>query len=271
MTAATNISTSNTLATDKAILIVSFGTSFEDTRRKTLDLMLLDVVDAFPDYLVCEAWTSPRIIRKVMERDGLLRLTVTEALEQLKDAGIREVYVQPTHMINGFETERLKRDVQAFQNDFSVLRTGTPLLTAQSDLCRLVEILSFEYAAVPEDTALVFMGHGTEHPANAVYAALDDLCKEMGHSNYLIGTVEASPTLENVLHQVQTSGFHKVILTPLMMVAGDHANHDLAGEDRDSWLSRFTQAGFETSCIIKGLGEMSPVRDLLIRHLRTIL
>lgn len=251
----------------KAILVVSFGTSFEDTRKKTIDAIVQDVRDSYPDLRVCEAWTSRIIMRKIRERDHMIRLSVCEALEQLKSEGVTDVRIQPTHIINGIETERLTADALQFQHDFDSLKIGAPLLTSHDDLVRMVEILSDEYRHIPSDTALVLMGHGTEHYVNTVYAALDYLCKDMGHPNFFIGTVEAYPSLDTLMNQVRESGFSKVTLAPLMIVAGDHAANDLVGQHEDSWLSRFTRAGYETSCIIKGLGEFAPVRKLLLQHI----
>ena len=251
----------------KAILIVSFGTSFEDTRKKTIDAIVRDVRAAYPAQKVCEAWTSRIIMRKIRKRDHLIRLSVHETLEQLRSEGITDVLIQPTHMINGTETERLTADALEFQNAFDSLKIGAPLLTSDDDLVHMIRILADEYSHIPDDTALVFMGHGTDHHTNTVYAALNDLCTDMGHPNFFIGTVEAGPTLETVMNHIRETGFSKVVLAPLMIVAGDHAVNDLAGEGSDSWCSRFTQAGYETSCIIKGLGELAPVRELFLQRI----
>ena len=211
----------------KAILVVSFGTSFHRTREKTIDRIEADIEAAYPDYQIYRAWTSKMIIAKLLRRDGVKVPTVAEAVEQMIADGITELIVQPTHVINGVENDLMK-----------------------------------------EDEALVLMGHGTTHYANAIYAALDYTFKDMGYSRVFLGTVEAYPSMESLKKQIRALGPKCLILAPFMVVAGDHAIHDMSGQDEDSWRSQFEREGYEVVCQMKGLGEYPGVRQIYLEHVR---
>lgn len=253
----------------KAILVVSFGTSHTDTRKRTIEAIERDVAAAFPECRVYRAWTSGIIRKKVRERDGLFVMSVSEAMEQMKRDGITEVFVQPTHVINGVENERMIADAGAYQSQFASVRFGNPLLTTREDNQAVIAAVAEEYSGLEEDEALVLMGHGTTHYANTVYAALDYEFKDEGHKNIFLGTVEAYPSLESIFRMLREAGFRKVCLAPFMIVAGDHAKNDLSGENADSWYSRFTSAGYEVRCQLKGLGEISAVRRVILEHIRS--
>lgn len=249
----------------RAILVVSFGTSYEDTRKRTIDQIEADIQEAYPDCPVYRAWTSKMICRKIEKRDGIHIMGVREALEKMAAEGIREVAVQPTHVINGFENDGMAEDIAVCQGLFERIVTGTPLLTTQEDNEQAVRVVAEELA--PSDTeALVLMGHGTEHYANSIYAALDYQFKDMGYGNIHMGTVEAYPALESLMKQVKGQNPERVLLAPFMIVAGDHAANDLSGEDEDSWKSRFEAAGFNVSCILRGLGEYPGIRKIFLEH-----
>ena len=249
----------------KAILVVSFGTSYEETRKKTIDQIEKDMAEAFPDYMVYRAWTSGMIRAKLLKRDGIHICDVREALETMIKDGVKEVVVQPTHVINGIENDQMKEDILAYAEKFTRVCIGTPVLTTAEDSRCVIDAIVKELH--PEkDEALVLMGHGTEHYADAVYAALDYQFKDLDHSNIFMGTVEGYPTLESVMRLVQKAEYQKVVLAPFMIVAGDHANNDLAGDEADSWKSVFEAAGFSVRCVLKGLGEYADIRKLLLSH-----
>ena len=186
-------------ASKKAILVVSFGTSYENTRRRTIDAIERDIAEAFPACPTYRAWTSKMIIAKLKKRDGITIHTVKEALEQMLQDGITDVIVQPTHVINGIENDQMKADALAFDSRFSSITFGNPLLTTEEDNQAVVEAVASEFQDMAPDTALVLMGHGTEHYANNVYAALDYRFKDTGHKNIFMGTVEAYPALDSLL------------------------------------------------------------------------
>ncbi|HEY9574063.1 MAG TPA: sirohydrochlorin cobaltochelatase [Lachnospiraceae bacterium] len=249
----------------KAIVVVSFGTSYEETRKQTIEVIEQEISASHPDIPVFRAWTSKMILKKILKRDGIKIFNVKEVMEKLKEEGYREVLLQPTHIVNGIENDLMKEDAKAFEKDFERISFGNPLLTSTEDMQEVADIVAKEIPTV-QDEALVFMGHGTEHYVNATYAAMDYIFKERGYRHIFMGTVEAYPELENVMRQVKNAGYKKVKLAPFMLVAGDHAKNDMAGEESESWKNQFIQAGFETDCLIKGLGEYKGIRDLFLKH-----
>jgi len=253
---------------NKAILVVSFGTSFHGTREKTIDRIEADIAEAFPEYRIYRAWTSKQIIAKLMRRDGRKIMTVEEALCAMEADGITQLIVQPTHMINGIENDRMKEDVQKHSASFERIAFGDPLLTSTEDNEKAIRAAMEEFPDLGEDEALVFMGHGTPHSANAIYAALDDTFKDLGYSQVFLGTVEAYPSLDTLLRRVGERRPRKVYLAPFMVVAGDHAIHDMSGEDGDSWKSRFEKAGFFVDCVMRGLGEYEGIRRIYVEHVK---
>lgn len=255
-------------ASKKAILVVSFGTSYENTRKLTIEAIEHDIADAFPACPTYRAWTSKMIIAKLKKRDGLTIHTVKEALEQMLLDGITDVIVQPTHVINGIENDQMKADALSFRDRFSSIVFGNPLLTTEEDNQAIVRVVADEFRDMDPDTALVLMGHGTEHYANTVYAALDYRFKDTGHKNIFLGTVEAYPALDSLLRAADSFHPKKIVLAPFMIVAGDHAQNDLAGADPDSWMNRLSSEGYEVTPVLKGLGEYPQVRQILVEHVQ---
>lgn len=249
----------------KVILVVSFGTSYNDSRDATIGAVEKSITDAYPDYEVRRAFTSQIIIDKLKERDGLEIDNVTEAMDRLVADGVGTLICQPTHVMNGLEYDDMKEEVQAYADHFETLRLGAPLLTSTQDYRDVVAAIQKEYA-VPEDTALVLMGHGTEHFANNTYAALAYHFNQNGSKNIFVGTVEGYPDLDITLQNVQALGAKKVILAPLMVVAGDHATNDMAGDEEGSWKTAFKSEGFDVDCVLKGLGEYQSIRDIYVAH-----
>lgn len=253
----------------KAILVVSFGTSYEETRKKTIDCIEQEIQAAYPEYQVYRAWTSKMIMKKLKARDGIHIMNVREAMEQMEKDGIEEVIVQPTHVMNGYENDLMTEDAKAYSSHFSRVAIGAPLLTSMEDQTRIIKAVA-ENLPVEKDEALILMGHGTEHFANSIYAALDYQFKDMGYPNIFVGTVEGYPELENVKKLLKKAGLKKIALAPFMIVAGDHATNDLAGNEEDSWKSLLEAEGYEVRCILKGLGEYPQVRSLLAEHIAAV-
>lgn len=256
--------------TKKAILAVSFGTSHNDTRKVTIDAIEDDMKAAFPDYALYRAWTSKMIIKKLKNRHGVSICTVKEAMEQMKQDGITDVLVQPTHVINGIENDLMKEDALSFRDEFHSISFGEPLLTSEQDSLDVIHAITNEFSDLQKDEVLVLMGHGTTHYANAIYAALDYTFKDQGFKNIFLGTMEAYPSMETLMKMVKEYNPKKVILAPFMIVAGDHAKNDMAGDNPESWYSQFVAAGFETKTIVKGLGQYPGIRKILVEHLRAI-
>ncbi len=250
----------------KGILAVSFGTSCDETRKKTIDQIEEDMRRRYPDRPVYRAWTSGVIREKLQKRDGVHIMGVGEALSQMAADGITEVLVQPTFVISGMEYEQMRKEVRDRRNLFSRVLAGTPLLAMQEDRTRMLQIIIQELLP-QKNEALVLMGHGSEHHANSVYASLDSQFGKMGYPNIFLGTVEGTPYFGSVMKKVKKFHPDHVVLAPFMIVAGNHALNDLAGEGEDSWKSRFEAEGFSVSCILRGLGEYEEVRNLLIDHM----
>lgn len=206
----------------KAILVVSFGTSYEETRKKTIDCIEQEIQAAYPEYQVYRAWTSKMIMKKLKTRDGIHIMNVREAMEQMEKDGIEEVIVQPTHVMNGYENDMMTEDAKAYSSHFSRVAIGAPLLTSMEDQTRIIKAVA-ENLPVEKDEALILMGHGTEHFANSIYAALDYQFKDMGYPNIFVGTVEGYPELENVKKLLKKAGLKKIALAPFMIVAADHS------------------------------------------------
>lgn len=257
--------------TNKAILVVSFGTSYEETRKVTIDAIEADIAQAFPDYRIYRAWTSKMILAKLAKRDNLIIPNVKEAMEMMKNDGITDVIVQPTHVINGIENDLMKEDALSYQEDFHSISFGTPLLTSEEDNHAVIQSIVDEFSSLSQDEVLVLMGHGTTHYSNAIYAALDYKFKDEGYKNFFLGTVEAYPSMETLLRMVQEYQPRKVVLAPFMIVAGDHARNDMASDDPDSWRRQFEDAGFAVNTVLKGLGEYPGIRKLFIQHVKDAL
>ncbi|MDO4301181.1 MAG: sirohydrochlorin cobaltochelatase [Clostridia bacterium] len=251
----------------KAVLVVSFGTSYNESREKTIGAVEKKIADAFPDYDQKRAFTSQIIIDKINDRDGEKIDNVDEAMQKLVDEGYGTVVVQPTHVMNGEEYDEMKELTAPYENKFKSIKYGTPLLTSSDDYEKVIKAIAAETPQLEDkECAVVFMGHGTEHFANATYSALDYRFKSMGYDNAFVGTVESYPDLDKIKTDLANYNPKKVVLIPLMIVAGDHANNDMAGDEEDSWKTQLKKEGYEVECIIKGLGEYSGIQDMFVEH-----
>ena len=251
----------------KAILAVSFGTSHPDALAAAIGAVEGDLAAAFPGRTPRRAFTSGMIREKLRARDGAETDSPARALERLAEEGFTDVLVQPTHVICGEEYEKLLAQAAPFRAAIPRLSVGKPLLAGAEDYRTLAAALLADFPAEREDAALVLMGHGTGHFANAAYAQLEYLLHDLGRRDILIGTVEGYPGLEEVLRRLEERPkVGEVLLAPLMVVAGDHAKNDLAGPGPDSWKSVLEARGYRTACRLRGLGEYPGVRALFVRH-----
>ena len=252
---------------ENELMVISFGTSFNDNRRLTVGAIEAAMETAFPEWSVRRGFTSQIIIDHVKSRDGEVIDNVTEALERAVANGVKTLVVQPTHLMDGFEYNDVVTELASYADAFENIAIGAPLLTSDEDFQIVMQAVVDATAQYDDgETAICFMGHGTEADSNGVYAKMQQCLSDAGYANYFVGTVEAAPTLEDVLAAVQAGSYKKVVLRPLMIVAGDHANNDMAGDEEDSWKSAFEAAGFEVTCEIKGLGELEAIQQLLVAH-----
>ncbi len=262
-----SLATKAVKAANPVLLVVSFGTSYSNNRNLTIGAIETALATAYPCYEVRRAFTSGIIIDKLKTRDGLEIDNVTEAMNRLVADGVKDAVVQPTHVMSGYEYDDAISEVTAYKYQFSSLKVGLPLLSSDEDYDKVISIVTEETVSYnTEGTAMVFMGHGTEHAANATYTKLQQKLTGAGYANYFVGTVEATPSVGDVLKLVKGSGAKKVVLLPLMIVAGDHANNDMAGDGDDSWKSVFESAGFEVKCLMQGLGQYAGIRQMYVGH-----
>ena len=218
---------------EKELLVVSFGTSFNDSRRLTIGGIERALQKAFPDWSVRRAFTSQIIIDHVKSRDGEVIDNVSEALDRAVENGVKTLVVQPTHLMHGYEYTDLVNELAEYADAFESITVGEPLVNSAEDFALTAAVLADVTASYNDGkTAIVYMGHGTEAESNEIYAKMQQLMKDAGYENYFIGTVEAEPSLEDVLALVQAGSYERVVLRPMMIVAGDHANNDMAGDGR---------------------------------------
>ncbi len=255
---------------ENELLVVSFGTSFNDSRRMTIGAVEQAMEEAFPDYSVRRGFTSQIIIDHVLSRDGEVIDNLTQALDRAVDNGVKNLVVAPTHLMSGFEYTDVVNELGEYADAFEKVVISEPLLTSDEDFEAVAKAITAATAEYDDgETAICFMGHGTEADSNPVYAKMQEVLTGLGYENYFIGTVEATPSLDDVLAAVGEGEYKKVVLEPLMVVAGDHANNDMAGDGEDSWKSAFEAAGYEVTCILRGLGELEDIRSLYVEHVQT--
>ena len=253
---------------EKELLVVSFGTSYNDSRRLTIGAIESAIAEAIPAYSVRRGFTAQIIIDHVERRDGLHIDNVAEALDRAIANGVKTLVVQPTHLMHGFEYDDVVAELAEYADAFEGgIFVGEPLLTSDDDFDRVADVM-IDLLKDYDDggTALVYMGHGTEHESNAVYARMQGILSDKGADNYYIGTVEAEPSVEDVLAAIEGKGYRRVVLRDMMVVCGDHANNDMAGDDEDSWKSLFTNAGYEVECVLEGLGQVPQIQQLYVEH-----
>ena len=274
---------------DNEILVVSFGTSFNDSRVADIKGIEDAIQEAFPDWSVRRAFTAQIIINHVQARDGEKIDNVDQALQRAVDNGVKNLIVQPTHLMHGAEYDELMKAVEEYKDNFETVKVAEPLLgevgadaaVINADKKAVAETLTAEAvktagydsleAAKEDGVAFVFMGHGTAHVAKVSYSQMQAQMDDLGYDNVFIGTVEGEPedtACEAVIDKVAEAGYTKVILRPLMVVAGDHANNDMAGDDDDSWKSMFNASGkFDSvDTQIAGLGSIADIEKIYVQH-----
>lgn len=250
----------------KAILVVSYGTSRIDTIENTIGAIESAIAKANADHEVRRAFTSRSVIDTIREKYAEIIDNAEQALDKLIDDGIKAVAIQPTHILCSYDCDSLVSIAEKYKDKFEAVSMGAPLLTSDNDYTMLVNALADEAAEYScDDTALIFVGHGTEHIANHTYSKLQDTFASSGRVNCFVATLNAGPSLNDVAASVKADGYQKVVLRPLMIAAGVHTLRDIAGDD-GSWKSAFEAEGFEVRCIMKGMGELQAVQDIYAAH-----
>lgn len=274
---------------DNELLVVSFGTSFNDSRTADIGGIEKALQTAYPDWSVRRAFTAQIIINHVQARDDEKIDNMDQALQRAVDNGVKNLVVQPTHLMHGAEYDELTEAVESYKDKFESVSIAEPLLgevgdsddavnddkkaVAEAITAEAVKTAGYDSLEVAEadGTAFVFMGHGTSHTAKISYSQMQSQMNDLGYDNVFIGTVEGKPedtACEAVIEKIKEAGYKKVVLRPLMVVAGDHANNDMAGDDEDSWKSQFEASGAfdKIDTQIAGLGEISAIQDLYVAH-----
>ena len=274
---------------DNELLVVSFGTSFNDSRTADIGGIEKALQTAYPDWSVRRAFTAQIIINHVQARDDEKIDNMDQALQRAVDNGVKNLVVQPTHLMHGAEYDELTEAVESYKDKFESVTIAEPLLgevgdsddavnddkkaVAEAITAEAVKTAGYDSLEVAEadGTAFVFMGHGTSHTAKISYSQMQSQMNDLGYDNVFIGTVEGKPedtACEAVIEKIKEAGYKKVVLRPLMVVAGDHANNDMAGDDEDSWKSQFEASGAfdKIDTQIAGLGEIAAIQDLYVAH-----
>ncbi len=253
--------------TKKQILVVSFGTSYHESREITIGAIENAIEKDFSDYTVRRAFTSQMIIDILAKRDNIKIDNVEQALERAVSEGVQTLIVQPTHLMNGYEYRDMVHILEKYQHKFEKIALAEPLLTSHEDFQNVMGAMIKDTCQYDDgQTAICFMGHGTEAASNQVYAKLQNMLKSNGYSHYFIATVEAAPTLEDIIPKIKKGSYRKVVLQPLMVVSGDHANHDMAGNEEGCWRAEFEKEGYEVECVLRGLGELERIQSIYIQH-----
>ena len=251
---------------DKAsVLMVHFGTTFDGTRKNTIDAVNDEAKKEFPDMEIREAYTSRIIMRRLKER-GIVKDNPAEALDKLAKEGYTHIIVQPTNVINGVESKTLEQQLEMYKDKFKEIRTGSALLSAPEDYKAVAEIINKEVGELADDEAVVLVGHGTHDSGNAAYPAMDYTAKSMGYKFY-VGTIEGFPEFDDVVKGLKKDNIKKVILMPFMFVAGDHANNDIAVD----WKEALEKEGFTVEVKLTSLGMMEDIRKMFINHAKFML
>ena len=247
-----------------ALLMVHFGTTFDDTRAATIDAINEKARNEFPEMKVVEAYTSRIIICRLAKR-GIVKPTPREALLKLAAEGYTHVFIQSTNVIDGIEAEALRNEADYMVPFFKDLRIGRPLLYSIEDCLNVEKKLAERYSSPKgKNSAVVLIGHGTKTPANAIYSQMDYMFGAEGNPDFHVATVEGYPTFETTLAKLKSSKVKNVTLVPFMFVAGDHARNDIAGD----WKENLEKEGFKVSVIIEGLGQIPAIQDIYIQHIK---
>lgn len=246
-----------------ALIAVSFGTSYPETRKKTIEAVEEKLAKEYPEFDVFRAFTSNKVIKKIKEQEQMMILTVDQQMQKLIAEGYKEIYVQPLHIIPGSEYSKALHQAMRYKDQLELIKVGKPLLSSMKDYQKIVAWLEKLSQDLKTDEALVLMGHGSQHSAFTVYACLDHMLLE---KPIFICAVESYPEITLLIERLKKSSYKKIKLYPLMLVAGDHATNDMASDEEDSWKSQLEQAGFTVEAYLKGMGEAAEIQQQFVEH-----
>lgn len=251
---------------DKAILIVSFGTTYYESIKESIYKLKDNIQNQFTNYYVYSAFTSEMIIKR-LKKNNIHINTITEAIENMINKNIKHLIVQPIYVTEGIENNSMINEIKKYSNHFESIKIGDPLLTSINDYNRVANIIVKEFSNLNDDEALICMGHGSINYPNTNYQRLDNIFKDLGFNNIHVGTLKGEPSLNSIIPKLKQNKIKKVTLFPLMIFTGYHIVKDMAGDKEDSWKTVLLNNGFEVKCFIKGLCEIKEIGDIFIKHI----
>lgn len=254
----------------QGIVMVSFGTTYHDTRIKNIEAVADRIRQAFPDRYFCQVYSSDRIRHILAERDQLMIPDMREALDKMKQRQIEDVTILPTHLIDGYENHRIKQIVQDYQGSFHRLLMADALLIRTEDYQAVAEALWDSLSETARDRIVILMGHGSRHEADVSYLRMEEALQTYAKREIYIATVEGTRTIEDVLAEMEKRRQREryaVLLAPFMLVAGEHARHDMA-EGEASFYAKLQQAGYQAECLLKGIGEYEKIREIYVERIQ---
>lgn len=256
----------------KAVLVVSFGTSYKESMRLSLEAIEKAIAEALEDFEVRHAFTSKKILHLLEKRERLVMAHVEDALKKAEEEGMEVLIVQPTHLTEGNDFVRLKNLLNDYKNKFGKLLLASPLLTKDEDLVAVAEaVVEGSQPWLNEETGICLVGHGVDAQTNEVYLELQETFGKMGYDDYYVGTIKGAPSSEEVLMKMKAAKRYKrVVLLPLMIVAGAHAVTEMAGDEDGTWKDAFLKAGYNVECVLKGLGEYEKIQQIFVEHTNAV-
>jgi len=258
---------------EQEILVTSFGTSEAGTRVRTIGAIEEEIEEVFgAEYEVRRAFTSRMVLRRIEREQDLKIDDIEAALEKAAGAGVSHLVIACTHLMAGHEYDKVRQAAEGVRGRIGQITLTAPLLGSEEDCRRLLAaVIEDTQPLCDEESAVIFMGHGTDAASNEVYARMQAMLQEAGEERYFIATVESTPALDEVLDQLSTASVRRIVLQPLMVVAGDHACNDMAGDEPGSWKMRCRAEGYEVLPVLKGLGQIPQVRQMYVDHIRNVL
>lgn len=257
----------------KGILIASFGTTYKDTREKNIDKIAEQVKKAMPDHQVYQAFSSNQVRKILLENDHMQVPDIEQALIQMKEDGMEAATVLSTHVIDGIENNTVKEAADKCASMFSKITVSEPLLSSEEDYRSVAKALWDELKQIVKNDPVVLMGHGTTHLSDSSYKRLEIELRKYSGCRIYMATVEGSIRIDGIITRMkkESESRGRVLVTPFMLVAGDHANHDMAGDSKDSFVSKLRNEGYSPECIVRGIGEYAGIRSIYMNHLKVSL
>lgn len=252
----------------KAILIVSFGTRYKETREKTINSIEKELQKAYPNYSIYKAFTNKIIIKKLIKTDNLKINTINEALEKIINDDIKEIIIQPTYIVNGIENNLMIETISNYKDKFESIKIGAPLLTSNKDYNKLIDIIIKKFSYLKKDESLICIGHGSNNYVNSNYERLNYMFKEKGFKHIFVVTIKGYSNISNIILELKNLNPKKVTLMPLMVVSGNHVLKDIIGDNKNSWKSILEDNGFKVEYSLKSLGEYKEIKKMYIEHIK---